>query len=280
MLYFLLFSLSLVLFFPSNSHGFVVVNLLRLHPNVAASASCTPHVPPLQQTKGTKTRTDITNIMVYKKKKTNLYAISPSSSSNNDPYSNMSPRQLVSIGMNEFKQANIHKSIELFDLADSLVPNSALTPYLWQRGISLYYNHDFQQGSLQFRYDVKVNPLDVEEIVWDIACQNQLQLQNPEYEIKKMALPQGQKDRRRIMSVVYNLFRGDATEAELAKAGHEGNPSDLFYALFYLGLYCESIGEISKAEHYMKEAVKSEYANGRGDYMTSCARVHSLVYVM
>jgi len=44
-----------------------------------------------------------------------------------------------------------------------------------------------------------VNPLDVEEIVWDIACQNRLMEQNPDYELKKMALPAGKNDRRRIM---------------------------------------------------------------------------------
>jgi hypothetical protein len=52
--------------------------------------------------------------------------------------------------------------------------------------------------------------------------------------------------------------------------------SDEFYSLFYLGLYCESLGENMKAETYMKAAANSEYARGRGasDYMTACAKVH------
>ena len=52
-------------------------------------------------------------------------------------------------------------------------------------------------------------------------------------------------------------------------------PSDEFYALFYLGLHCEARGETTKASQYMLEAIQSEYANsiGRGDYMTSVARV-------
>ena len=51
--------------------------------------------------------------------------------------------------------------------------------------------------------------------------------------------------------------------------------SDEFYALFYLGLYCEARGETTKASEYMSQAVRSEYANsiGRGDYMTAVARV-------
>ncbi len=51
---------------------------------------------------------------------------------------------------------------------------------------------------------------------------------------------------------------------------------DEFYSLFYLGLYTESLGEIDKAEKYMRAAVNTSYATGpgAGDYMTSVARVH------
>lgn len=188
----------------------------------------------------------------------------------------MQPRQLLSLGMKRFTESKIEDSIELFDRADAAVPNGSLTPFLWQRGISLYYTDRFQEGSNQFRYDVKVNPSDVEEIVWDIACQNRLKLQNPDYVVNKMSLPAGKTDRRRIMGTVYSLFRGDgASELDLVSAGHTGSISDEFYSLFYLGLYCESIGENSKAEKYMKAAAASDYARGRGtaDYMTSCAKV-------
>ena len=52
--------------------------------------------------------------------------------------------------------------------------------------------------------------------------------------------------------------------------------ADAFYALFYLGLYCEARGEASKAALYMQQATATEYATsvGQGDYMTACARVH------
>jgi hypothetical protein len=52
--------------------------------------------------------------------------------------------------------------------------------------------------------------------------------------------------------------------------------SDEFYSLFYLGLFCESRGEPSKAESYMRAAAKSQYAQGTGsvDYMTACAKIH------
>lgn len=103
-------------------------------------------------------------------------------------------------------------------------------------------------------------------------------------------------------STVYSLFRGEGTEEDLAMAGHSSGryvcflfigllylgqcsqyyhdassnrPSDEFYALFYLGLYCEAKGETTKASQYMRQAARSDYANtvGRNDYMTSVARV-------
>lgn len=194
---------------------------------------------------------------------------------NSIPTETMTPRQLVQAGEQLFKKGQVQESIQLFDKAEQV--NANVTPYLWQRGISYYYDDDFKKGSQQFRIDVKVNPLDVEEIVWDIACQARMKSAGTISEVEKMALPLGRTDRRRIMGIVYSLFRGDgATEHDLAEAGHGGSESDDFYALFYLGLYCESNGEDLKAAGYMRSAINTPYAKGRGmgDYMTSCARVH------
>lgn len=60
-------------------------------------------------------------------------------------------------GMQRFRQADVDGSIALFDQAEKL--DSSLRPFLWQRGISYYYANRFQEGSDQFRYDVRVNPL-------------------------------------------------------------------------------------------------------------------------
>jgi len=45
------------------------------------------------------------------------------------------------------------------------------TPYLWQRGLSLYYADRFQDGADQFRRDVAVNPNDTEEAIWAYLCE-------------------------------------------------------------------------------------------------------------
>lgn len=185
-------------------------------------------------------------------------------------------RRYVGDGMQAFRQGNIGESIDLFDKAEAEEPR--LDPFLWQRGLSYYYADEFDKASQQFRRDVKVNPLDVEEIVWDIASQLRV---NPTFPVPTaLSLPRNQSDRRPIMAVVYKLFRGEANEHDLAEAGHaSGKPSDEFYALLYLGLFAEARRDNTKAENYLRQAVHTEYATslGRRDYMTDVARVSVFV---
>lgn len=151
-----------------------------------------------------------------------------------------SPRTLVQKGMQSFRNYDVESSLQYFNQADALA-NGQLKPYLWQRGISYYYLDQFKEGSDQFRNDVKFNPLDVEEIVWDIACLARMDKDKDggyPAQGEMMALPKGKKDRRKIMSTVYSLFRNEegTSEHDLYKTGHDGNSSDEFYSLFYLGL--------------------------------------------
>ena len=107
-------------------------------------------------------------------------------------------RKLVFQGMEAFRRGNVDESISLFDKADALQPDGSLHPYLWQRGLSLYYADRFQEASDQFRTDVAVNPNDVEEIVWDIA--SLLRIHPDEFPPRNMmSLPPGRQDRRKIM---------------------------------------------------------------------------------
>jgi hypothetical protein len=116
--------------------------------------------------------------------------------------------ELVRRGMNEFRAGKVAESIRLFDEAESL-QGPTLTPYLWQRGLSYYYANEFEAASRQFRIDVRVNPSDVEEIVWDIASQlrrNQQTGSTQQFPIpNQLYLPPGNRDRRRIMVRFYAL---------------------------------------------------------------------------
>jgi tetratricopeptide (TPR) repeat protein len=200
---------------------------------------------------------------------------SPAKASSTELFGDLrTSRQYIAEGMQAFREGQVEQSIKLFDQAEAAEPR--MDPYLWQRGLSYYYANDFDKASQQFRRDVSANPLDVEEIVWDIA--SQLRMSPSEFPVPQaMSLPPLQKDRRPIMAAVYQLYRGTATEEALAKAGHaSGAPSDEFYSLLYLGLFAEARGEPSKAEHYLRQATHTPYAtsSGRADYMVTISRVH------
>lgn len=57
------------------------------------------------------------------------------------------PNALVRQGMNKFRDNDVEGSIQLFDAA--LEARPAIRPYLWQRGLSLYYVEQYQEGAQQ-----------------------------------------------------------------------------------------------------------------------------------
>jgi tetratricopeptide (TPR) repeat protein len=65
-------------------------------------------------------------------------------------------------GMQLFSKGDVRGSVVEFDKALELDPQQK--PYLWQRGLSLYYLRRFEEGAKQFRDDVAVNPNDTEEV--------------------------------------------------------------------------------------------------------------------
>ena len=83
---------------------------------------------------------------LQQKTRNNLHVMKASSSTVSE---GGSPRQLLSRGMQKFKEGDIQGSIDLFDAVDRSAPGGSLRPYLWQRGISYYYADRFQEGSDQ-----------------------------------------------------------------------------------------------------------------------------------
>jgi tetratricopeptide (TPR) repeat protein len=71
-------------------------------------------------------------------------------------------------GMVHFQAGDIDRSITDFDRSIELDPRSK--PYLWQRGISLYYAGRFKDGAEQFEVHRTVNGNDVENSVWHYLC--------------------------------------------------------------------------------------------------------------
>ena len=78
----------------------------------------------------------------------------------------------VKQGMAAFAEGRITEAIALYDSV--IADNPANKPYLWQRGLALYYADRFADGADQFATDVAVNPNDTEEQIWHLLCLAQI----------------------------------------------------------------------------------------------------------
>lgn len=182
------------------------------------------------------------------------------------------PQALVRTGMQKFRKNEVEASVQDFDRALALQPQ--LRPYLWQRGLSLYYLGEFQEAATQFRDDVAVNPNDTEESIWAFLCE--ARLQGPDAARDNM-LKVG-RDSRPVMRAAYDCFRtaGVKPETILQAAGPGEGSHDAFYAWLYVGLWHEAHGNAEEAQAAVTKAVATQYAKLSGDYMASLAQVHCL----
>ena len=169
----------------------------------------------------------------------------------------------VQRGMMQFKLGRMAASIADFDQAEQLQP--ALTPYLWQRGLSYYYAARFDDGARQFEVDLQVNAHDVEETVWRYLCQAQLQ----GAEAARHDLLPVRNDPRPVMATVYELFAGTCdSDALLAMARNRG---ERFYSQLYAGLYFEAERDVARARYHITQAAEMQVLD---DYMGWLAIVH------
>eukprot|EP00775_Hariotina_reticulata_P005845 gene5845-6086_t len=179
------------------------------------------------------------------------------------------PQLLVRSGMNKFRQNQVEESLQDFDQALQLDPR--LRPFLWQRGLSLYYVQQYDEGAKQFRDDVAVNPNDTEESIWAFLCE--AKLQGPE-EARQNILQVG-RDPRPVMRAAYEAFmHGSEPDAILRAAAGDAGGHDAFYANLYVGLWHEAHGNATEAQAAITTAVGTQYAQRSGDYMADLAKVH------
>lgn len=146
-----------------------------------------------------------------------------------------------------------------------MVPDQA--PFLWQRGIALYYAKRYDDCRAQFEAHRRVNPNDVENAAWHFLCV--ARAESPE-RARAAILPVG-PDPRRPMREIYDLFRG-ATGINAVMAAAGGRSDAQFYAHLYIGLYSEATGDQARAREHITAAARPQYA--AGGYMHMVARVH------
>jgi lipoprotein NlpI len=177
-----------------------------------------------------------------------------------------SPQVLMTRAVGEFENGRFAESAATFDSLAKAVPDQA--PYLWQRGIALYYAGRYNDCRRQFESHRTVNPDDVENAAWHFLC-----VARAESPAKaRMALLPVGPDARVPMQEVYQMFRGALTPDQvLAAAG--ARPAALFYAHLYLGLYFEALGMRDRALQHIKIAAADQF-EPLGGYMHMVARVH------
>ncbi|MDG2224116.1 MAG: tetratricopeptide repeat protein [Rubripirellula sp.] len=145
-------------------------------------------------------------------------------------------------------------------------------PYLWQRGIALYFTSDFAGGVKQFEVHRGVNPNDVENAAWHFLCVARAESFD---KAKGMVLPAPGDPRLPMKEVLQMLNTGD-TQAVIDRIEKEtvGTPRRSqaeFYGYFYLGLYEDAQGNRDEALRWMRKSAKDAPRN----YMGDVARVYA-----
>jgi lipoprotein NlpI len=164
----------------------------------------------------------------------------------------------------KFKEA-----VKWFDRYLEVSPQSL--PSLWQRGIALYFVHDYKRGAAQFEEHRKVNPNDVENAAWHFLCVAKLDSID---EARRMVLPAPNDPRLPMEEVLAMLSSGDAESVrkrmEALPAGSSARRQADFYGSFYLGLHADAMGKRDEALHWLRQAA----ANAPHHYMGDVARVY------
>lgn len=177
-------------------------------------------------------------------------------------------------GMTAFANNKVEESVAIYDAI--ILDDPRRKPFLWQRGLSLYYAERYKDGAEQFKVDVAVNPNDTEEQIWHLLCLAKTEGVGSLESARAQKLTVG-KDRRPVMRLVQKLFLGDTgSEKELITMAEDSfKAGDRFYAALYLSLYYESMNDEENAKKWMINAVGSEYAKtvGRRDPMVDVAKV-------
>ena len=177
-----------------------------------------------------------------------------------------SPMALLDRAVADFLGGKVSESVVEFDQVAKLAPD--LAPELWQRGIALYYVGRYKDCRAQFESHRTVNPNDVENAAWHFLCV--ARAESPA-RAKSLLLPVG-ADARRPMRQVLEMYRGTLTPGDVLTAAGS-DPSAVFYAHLYLGLYFDALGNRDQAIEHVAQAASDEYA-AVGGYMHAVARIH------
>ena len=168
------------------------------------------------------------------------------------------------------RAGKVKYAVRLFD--KYLEKEKDQMPFLWQRGIALYFAKDFKAGVTQFEVHRKVNPNDVENAAWHYLC---LAKADSIDKAKQNVLPAPNDPRPPMKEVLEMLKSGDTAlvvkKMESLDAKSDERKSADFYGHFYLGLYADAHGKADDAKKHMDKAATDAPHN----YMGDVARVYA-----
>jgi lipoprotein NlpI len=168
------------------------------------------------------------------------------------------------------RAGEIKKAIEQFKRYIERVPEHE--PDLWQHGIALALDGQYDEGRKLFELHRTVNPNDVENALWHFYCV--AKASSPE-KARSLVLP-APGDRRVPMEELLKLYRGDGDEAAVRAAideypaGSRGHDSASFYGELYLAMYADAVGDRKRAIELAAKAAGAKDVN----YMTDVGRIY------
>lgn len=177
------------------------------------------------------------------------------------------PQAFIDQAEEAFAAGRLEDSVAAFDRLVALDPEAA--PWMWQRGIALYYLGRFEACAAQFAAYQGVNAGDLESAVWHMACVARWQ----SVEAARAAMFPPGRDPRVMRAEVYEMFAGRLPPgAVLNRAGFIADVA-VFYARFYAGLYAEVMGDEAGAREHLRIAASDVYGD-HGGFMNVVARRH------
>ncbi|MEM6778490.1 MAG: tetratricopeptide repeat protein [Planctomycetota bacterium] len=179
-----------------------------------------------------------------------------------------SPRVRLLAADRLLRSGDAKAAVEQFDFYADLRPEQG--PYLWQRGIALYFVGRFEDGVEQFKIHREVNSKDVENAAWHFLCL--AKLESPE-KARQLVLPAPDDPRPTMKEILEMLRTGNTSNVSDRMKECEGQPDEgvaAFYGNFYLGLHADALGQRKEATKFMGRAA----AKAPMGYMGDIARVY------
>ena len=150
-----------------------------------------------------------------------------------------------------FSAGDIDGAIKDYDQIVALDKESG--PYLWQRGLALYYAGRYKDGREQFESHQKVNSDDVENAAWHFLCV----AKQKDLETARKNLISIDGDSRVPMPEVFQLFAGKVKDHKVIEAFKKADTkTGAYYGYLYLGLFHEAKGDATKSLEYIQKAIE------------------------